>query len=673
MLNKKRNFLIVFLLCSISLNASNIYLNKAGYLLNSTKIVYFRTFTDSFFVKDAANKLILKDKVEISRMNDPSTGMTIYKGNFSAVNQAGYYYVTDKSGNRSSMFFIADTVYNSVYKKSLKGFYYQRCGSPLLSQHAGVYQHTSCHSVRLPFYSGDGEFHISADTTGHSNVTGGWHDAGDYGKYVVNAGITVGTLLMAYEMFPERFFYDDLNIPESGNTTPDILDECRYELNWLFKMQRPNGAVFTKVTHETFEGFIMPQFDNTTRYIYQIASTATADFAAMMARAYRVFKKYDQPYSEKCLAAAKKAWDYLESHPSIFPAGGFRNPAGTITGEYGDANDTDERLWASAELFISAGESKYHSFYLSNYKRNGLFTGSMAWPSMAPMAQLTYVFGSSTQKDQTVLAEHKVALQNYCNTLVTRSKNDGFNVTLQSSEYYWGSNSDVLNRAILLIAGYELYKSADYYDAALSQFNYILGANANDISYITGIGEKRVMHPHHRPSGSDGIVEPVPGLMAGGPDKGRDDDSLRAYTTSLTPSALCYIDNEGSYSSNEICINWNAPLVFVAGYFNNGSLIVDVKKDFEKIPTELHLDQNYPNPFNPETVIGYRLSTGSHVSLKVLDVLGREVATLVDEYQIPGFYNSTFDTLHFTLSSGVYLYTLRVGENIQTKKMILIK
>jgi endoglucanase len=292
---------------------------------------------------------------------------------------------------------------------------------------------------------------------------------------------------------------------------------------------------------------------------------------------------------------------------------------------------------------------------------------------MAPMAQLTYLFGFSNLKNEALLAEHKLALQNYCNTLVTRSKNDGFNVTLLSGEYYWGSNSDLLNKAILLIAGYELFKTADYYDTALNQLNYILGANINDISYITGIGDKRVMNPHHRPSGADGIAEPVPGLLAGGPDRNRDDDYMKAHFTSGTPSALCYADNQDSYSTNEICINWNAPLVFVAGYFNNGSISADVKKGFGNIPSDLHLDQNYPNPFNPETVIGYQLSTGNHISLKVLDILGREVATLVDQYQVPGFYNSTFDTVQFKLSSGIYLYSLRAGESIQTKKMILIK
>ncbi|MCK9426616.1 MAG: glycoside hydrolase family 9 protein [Ignavibacteriaceae bacterium] len=661
----------VLILLTMNLFAGPVLLNKAGYLVNSTKIVFLTASSDSFFVADASSgAIVFRGKTEFVKSNDPATGLAINKGDFSSYVQSGKYYIIDKLGNKSSQFLIADTVFNSVYKKSLKGFYFQRCGAPLLQQQASIYAHVQCHTS-------DGTFHSSTDTTGNLGATGGWHDAGDYGKYIVNAGISAGTLLMAYEMFPDKFTYDDLNIPESGNSVPDILDEIRFELDWFFKMQRANGAVFTKCTREQFESFVMPQFDTGKRYIYTPSSTATADFTAVMARAYRVFKKYDAAFADKCLDAAKKAWTYLEVHPQIFPTGGFKNPTGTATGEYGDSNDGDERLWASAELFISTTENMYHTYYLANYKTNGLFTRSMSWPSMAPMANLTYLFGTIPQIDQSVQTEHKTALNNYCATLVARGKLDGLGVVLQTSEYYWGSNSEVLNKAILLIAGYQLTNTTEYYEAALTQFNYILGANGNDISFITGIGDKRMMHPHHRPSQSDPVTEPVPGLMAGGPNKNRDDDYMKLNIPSSTPPALCYVDNWQSYASNEICINWNAPLVFVAGYFNNGSLAVEVEKDMGKLPTEFHLDQNYPNPFNPSTIIGYQVSVNSYVTFKVYDTLGKEVATLVNEEKQPGSYEVSFSPQQTTsnkqIASGVYFYQLRTGDFVQTKKMIVLK
>jgi len=518
--------------------------------------------------------------------------------------------------------------------------YQMRCGTAVSATYNGeTFSHQACHT---------NDAYLDSITGQHTKKDGtkGWHDAGDYNKYVVNAGVTVGTLLAAFEMFPEKFLFDDLNIPESGNGIPDILDETKFELDWLFKMQRADGAVFAKVTHTNFEGFIMPQNDGGVRYIYQVASTATADFAAMMARAYRAFLAYDKTYADKCLAAAKKSWNYLTAHPQIFPAGGFKNPTGTATGQYGDGNDTDERLWAAAELFLSTNEAEYNSYFTSRYTSGGTFNGAMSWPNLRTLAQLTYLFGDASKTDASVVSNLKSSLINYCNTLVGKINSDGFNVVLGSNEYYWGCNSDVLNKAILLIAGYTLNGDQKFYDAAVMQMNYILGTNAHNISFITGVGENSIMHPHHRPSGSDGIVEPVPGLIAGGPDQNRSDSALQQRFSATTPHALCFVDHQDSYASNEICINWNAPMVFVAGYLNNGIKVVSVDENTGGIPTNFKLDQNYPNSFNPSTTIGFSLNKNNsfpvnslqHVVLKIYDTLGREMDTLIDDYKSPGTY-----------------------------------
>ena len=151
-----------------------------------------------------------------------------------------------------------------------------------MQPYAGVYYHSSCHP-------GDGFYHSSTGQSGFKLSTGGWHDAGDYGKYIVNAGITLGTSLLAYESFPSKFNQDDLNIPESGNSIPDLLDEVRYELEWYLKMQNSNGGVYFKLTKQQFESFIMPNNDSGMRYIYQLSSNATGDFVAVMARASRIF------------------------------------------------------------------------------------------------------------------------------------------------------------------------------------------------------------------------------------------------------------------------------------------------------------------------------------------------------------------------------------------------
>ena len=201
--------------------------------------------------------------------------------------------------------------------------------------------------------------------------------------------------------------------------------------------------------------------------------------------------------------------------------------------------------------------------------------------------------------------------------------------------------------------------------------NYILGINTNNKCFITGVGSNPVMHPHHRPSGADGITDPVPGLMAGGPDRYLDDAVLQSHYNNTTPPALCYIDDEGSYASNEIAINWNAPLVFVLGYFNSEG-ITDVKERGSNIlPSEYKLEQNYPNPFNPNTFINYSLPQESFVSLVVFSSTGQLVRQLVNSSEKAGNYRISFDA--DGIASGVYFYRIKAGEFVSTKKMMLLK
>jgi len=662
--------LTVIVLWPLTISISgNIFVNQVGYVPGSIKYVYATQQADSFFViEKSSGKVFYSGNFVFLISNDPNTGLTVYKGDFSPLSRPGIYLIRNDKGEVSFNFTISDSVFKDVAYKSLKGFYFQRCGEALNSQFAGVYTRAVCHL-------NDGYFHSTTGKTGLLTTTGGWHDAGDFGKYVVNAGISVGTLLMAYEYFPSKFSFDDLNIPESGNSVPDILDEVHYELNWLLKMQDVNGGVYFKETRQTFEPFEMPTQDSDKRYIYQISSTATADFAAVMARAARVYSKFDQNFSNVCLTAAKSAWTYLKQNPSIVPAGGFHNPAGTSTGEYGDGNDSDERLWAAAELFATMGDSEYNSYFIAHYSDLSLFSYEMDWQNVNSMAHLTYLFTNQNSVNNFVKNNLKISLDNLCSYYLSTANNNSLNIVLKPGEFYWGSNSEVLNRAVILIMGYSLNNNINYYYSALEQFNYILGINGNNISYVTGTGSRSPLHPHHRPSASDGILDPVPGLLAGGPDQYLDDDALKSIYNNSTPPELCYLDDQNSYASNEIAINWNAPLVFVAGFFTN-STAAGIEKLNYNTPGDFHIYQNYPNPFNPATEIRFSIPAVKgnlplFTSLKVYDSLGREISTLISQELKPGIYETKFYGTN--LSSGEYIYRLVSGDYSSAKKMLLIK
>jgi len=647
-----------------------VAVDQLGYPRVFGKYVFSSQAADSFVVVGrTTGAKVFRGPLVLWKSADGATGRTIYRGDFSAFQQTGEYRVVTSHGDSSSSFVISDSVYDQVFRKALRGFYLQRCGMPLLATYAGVYQHASCHPL-------DGVFHSSTDTSGFHIATGGWHDAGDYGKYIVNAGISAGTLLLAYEMFPSRFSSDDLGIPESGNSVPDILDEVRYELAWFLTMQRPDGGFWFKLTRAQFEGFVMPQNDTGSRNIYAVSSAATGDAVAVLARGARLFAPLDTAFSRICLDAAVRGWQYLSAHADIVPVGGFKNPSGTSTGEYGDGNDSDERLWAAAELFETTGFSGYNDYFQGSLILGSQFDRAMSWGYVRPLALMTYLRSKQPAAVALVKDDLRLSLISYCASQVSKRNNSGYQTVLQPGDYVWGSNSGALNAAVLLLSGAVETGDTSYVQAAADQLHYVLGVNGLSRSFVTGLGENPPRQPHHRPSASDGIPDPVPGLLAGGPDQYRSDPVLQALYTSSTPPALCYVDSLPSYASNEIAINWNAPLVFVAGFFRGASGPTVVRWGDLRLPSGFVLEQNFPNPFNGSTRIRFSLPEQDDLQFRVVDVLGKEVSVRRLGTLPAGSHEVIWqgiDTLGNPVSSGVYFYSLKGELFSDVRKLVLAK
>ncbi len=658
---------LLTLIAVASLAAQTVLVDQIGYRPNGSKIVRSTTAADSFEVIDnSSGSPCFAGALIPGVANDPATGLTLWSGDFSGVTAPGTYTIRLRTGALSPAFRIADTVFRPLARAALKAFYLQRCGMTLSMANAGFFMHQACHLS-------DAAFHPTAESSGVVIATGGWHDAGDFGKYVVNAGVTVGTLLLAYEMFPQFFAGDDVGIPESGNGVPDLLDETRYELAWILRMQSSGGGFFTKLTHLQFEGFVMPDADTGTRYIYQISSTATGDAVAMLARAARIYRAFDTTFAATCLSAARKGWTYLQAHPSIVPDGGFRNPTDTGTGEYGDGDDRDERLWAASELYATTGENAYRDYYYLHFSDRGLFEAAPSWPNVTALAHATYLTAPIGGQDPAIAQSLRNSLQAFCQEQVARHAASGLGVTLVPGEFVWGSNSCALNNAVILILGGEVFGTSAYRRVAADQLHYVLGVNLFGGSYVTGTGTRNPRYPHHRPSACDRVADPVPGLLVGGPNQYLNDPVLAAKFTPQTPPAACYADDQGSYASNEVAINWNAPLVFVAGYLAATSQSLSVGDDGGRLPEAPALDQNYPNPFNPATHIRFRMRESGPVRVEVMDLLGRTVATLVDGYRRPGEYDVVFDARTVGASSGVYFYRLTTGEMSESRRLVLVR
>ncbi|WP_308639352.1 glycoside hydrolase family 9 protein [Paenibacillus silvisoli] len=542
-----------------------IHLNQAGYRPFDAK-TFAVTGTDGgrFELIDRRNGSKVYAGELTGPIADASSGDTVFRGEFSSLREEGTYSVQVEGIGSSYPFAIAADVYNNVTDKLLKSFYFQRCGMDLEEKHAGVWSHRACHLDHGTIHGSESEERIPS--------SGGWHDAGDYGKYMVAAAKAVADLLLAYEFYP-CVFARTIDIPESGNGVPDLLNEVRFELDFLFKLQRvDDGAVYHKVTTKSFPGLdVMPE-DDTAELVFSPPSyTAAATFAAVMAMAARVYRGIDGTFAGKCLKAAELSWQWVTDHPD---AAGFKNPADIHTGEYGDAILADEKLWASAELYRTTGESVYYEVFRSTLEQQKeLALYELGWADTAGYGTLAYLlagFGHERPKEADGVYERLLSgWQEQADQLLSRcsAAAEGYGISLLPEQYIWGSSMVLLNQAMHLLIAARFTGEDKYAAAALNHVHYLLGLNPLGISYVTGVGSYSVMHPHHRPSVGDGVPEPVPGMVAGGPNRNLQDEHAKKMLEGMPP-AKCFVDHAYSYATNEMTIYWNSPAVFVAAYFD---------------------------------------------------------------------------------------------------------
>jgi endoglucanase len=447
-------------------------------------------------------------------------------------------------------------VYADALRLAMRSYYGQRCGCRV--DLGDGYHHEACHL--------DGAFHASSGRSGKVASAGGWHDAGDYGRYVVNSGLSTATLLWAWELYPETLRNLKLDIPESGGKLPDHLAEVRWNLNWMLSMQdEKDGGVWHKQTSDRFCAFIMPEKDTLTSYVIGTGSEpykstcATADLAAVAAIAARCYREFDVAFADRCLEAARKAWTWAVANPKVT----FRNPHGVSTGEYGDGRCEDEILWASAELFRTTGEAQYEKAFLAALQEK-VEIAAPGWSSLSPFAYWTYCMaekGKPEVRGSLIKATQDAAAQR-----IARSGQNGYGNTLRMRDYVWGSNGVAGNDAVLLLLANRFETNAAARDAAMANLHYLLGCNCFGVSWVTHAGRRPYQHPHHRPSGADGIDAPWPGLLSGGPNAGGGD--AIANRMAKQPPMKMWVDEQGAYSMNEVAINWNAPLVFLLAAAN---------------------------------------------------------------------------------------------------------
>ncbi len=535
-----------------------IQINQVGFLPEAAKWAVVPAVTAARFdiVDTSTARVVFTGDLGARALWTPAHA-EVRLADFSALTASGSYRVHVDGLADSPPFAIAPQAYEAIAAASLKAFYFNRASTALTPDYAGPWARAAGHP--------DTQVLVHASAAGPTRPEGsviacpkGWYDAGDYNKYVVNSGISTWTLLAAYEHFPGYFQRQRVHLPESGNGLPDVLNEALWNLEWMLCMQDPaDGGVYHKLSNANFDAIVMPDKATAPRYVVAKSTAATLDFAAVMATASRVFRAYERQrpgLAARMRSAAESAWTWAHAHA---PAP-YREPQDIHTGVYADDALDDEFAWAAAELYITTGDDLYYAAMRAPELPASVpgwgDVGGLAWISLAH-----HRHALTAAADQRLIVDR---ISGLAERLASDWQASAWRVSMRDGDFQWGSNSIALNQALMLIQGYRLTGQRRDLDAAQALLDYVLGRNATGASMVTGFGTRSPLHPHHRPSMADGVAAPVPGFLVGGPQPGHQDRANCPLPYPVEP-AKSWLDHDCSYATNEVAINWNAPLVYV--------------------------------------------------------------------------------------------------------------
>jgi endoglucanase len=571
----------------------NVRVNQVGYLPGFAKYavaVNASTAPLGWELVDSGGKVVSSGQTKLFGP-DADSGDHVHQLDFSDFSQVGKGYKLRVGQDESYPFDVAPDVYHQLKYDAIWYFYHNRSGIEIAMPYAGDPQwtrpagHLTDQSVPC---APDAGCKYSLD------VSGGWYDAGDHGKYVVNGGISLWTLHNLYERLQhlapgaaEEYADGKLRIPENQNGRSDLLDEARWELEWMLKMQVPEGKEKAGMAHHkvhdavwTSLGFKPPtdiaeaKID---RYLRPVSTAATLNLAATAAQGARIWKKLDPDFSGQCRTAAERAWQAAQKFPNLYAKATDK----TGGGPYDDQDVTDEFYWAAAELYITTNQASYRDFisksphYLKVPETSGKDGGGAASAMTWQMVQALGTISLSIVPNKLGKAETKKARDAIVATadqylgLIAKQ---GYRLPMraENGKYPWGSNSFTLNNQLILALAHDFTQDNKYLVGVLDGMNYILGVNAMGFCYVSGYGERPLQNPHHRVWAhqlSDVFPPPPPGCVSGGPNSSLQDPKADSRLKGCKPQK-CYIDHIQSWSTNEITINWNAPLSWITAFID---------------------------------------------------------------------------------------------------------
>lgn len=641
-----------------TLISGTVKANHIGYQPDAPKYGYVGNYlgssgalnisVDSFELRDSlTHAKVYGGQAVLKGADDRLSGEYVYECDFSTFNTEGAYYLYVPGAGRSFSFSIDSQVYNQAFYVSARGLFYQRHDAINSPYAANEYARGGCPDLAEIdiSHSSSAAFDAATDypVGTQMNISGGWLDAGDYGRYVPTAALAVNLIMTAYEIYPQRFTDNFLNIPESGNGVPDLLDEARVELDWLLQMQAPDGGVYFKVTTPAYAGS-MPAQDTFLRYIAEKTTFSTGHFAAVMAQAYRVYQAYDTAYADTCLSRAVRAWQFLLNHPTAIPVGGFSNLGYGGGGTYGDpGGDVDERAWAAAELYKTTGDTAYHSafeYYWLQHAPDWGWNEFQHHQRRASWAYCTTDFPIDSTYFYNYVNLVELGMDNYH---IPRANSNIYRNSYRSDVIPWigwGSYAQSTKYVWEFIKGYHLVPKPQYLDYARLNFDAQLGNNPMNKSYITGLGYDGPTSPTHAPSQYDTIDAPVPGLPVFGPHSHIPMSNAFYYAAQYTgnlypageqdldpyPTLRRYYDCHQLVHMSEFTIDYQAmAAVCFARFCTYDTSIVTPNTNIEAQKLEL---KAYPTPTQDVLILDWQLPLVKKAQIMISNVHGQ----LIDVY-----------------------------------------
>ncbi|MBB4098829.1 glycoside hydrolase family 9 protein [Sphingomonas kyeonggiensis] len=539
---------------------------------------------------DAAGNTVASGKAQ-SFGPDAASGATIQRIDFSGFRAPGNGYRIRIGASESAPFDIRPNLYRPLARDALAFFYHQRAGVPIEARIVGEKWARPAghpHEIATCFAGKDERGTEWAGCPYSLDVTGGWYDAGDHGKYLVNGGISLWTLLDVVERNPKA-------LPQAAGGAPGVLAEARYEMEFLLRMQVPEGTQLSvpvgkpkpvpgkpvwetapppfaaidasgmahqKVADRWWTALPTPPHkDDRERRLYPPTTAATLNLAATAAQCARIWRKADPAFAARCLAAAERAYAAAKRNPDVYATNSF-----TGSGGYGDNDVSDEFFWAAAELFTTTGKAAYRAAVEASPHFRGE-AGAPSWPQVATLGTIVLATRPSTLPPAEV-QRLRASLVAAADRFLADAPANGYRIPFPN-RYDWGSNSNLLNRAMLLGLAFDLTGNEKYRAGVIDVADYLLGRNPNGVSYVSGYGTRAMRNPHHRfwaPSLDPNLPGPPPGVLSGGPNSTAMVDQVAMKLKGHCAPQRCWADDVHAYALNEVAINWNAPLVWVAAW-----------------------------------------------------------------------------------------------------------